>query len=324
MTRIAVTCLHLQRHFEKFLPLFEKHSITVELPQVAGQQLGAEEIRRILPGMATIIAGDDVIDREALAEAQRQGLKGIIKWGVGTDSIDKIAAKELGIPVFNTPGVFGEEVADLAFSYLLLLTRGLHSMDRSVREGGWLKVEGRSLHAMTAGIIGLGSIGRAIARRCAACGMKVIGYDPATIDAQLLNQSSVAQRPLNSVLAESDVVILACSLVPETHHLINTSSLRLMKQGSLLINVGRGPLIEESALSKALNTGKISGAGLDVFEIEPLPGDSPLRAFDSCVFGTHNGSNTRDAVERVNRMTVEIALNLLGFEKSSFTPNRVA
>jgi D-3-phosphoglycerate dehydrogenase / 2-oxoglutarate reductase len=324
MTRIAVTCLHLQRHFEKFRPLFEKHSITAELPKVLGQQLGAEEIRHILPGMATIIAGDDVVDREALREAKRQGLKGVIKWGVGTDSIDKIAAKELGIPVFNTPGVFGEEVADLAFSYLLLLTRGLHSMDRSVREGGWLKVEGRSLHAMTAGIIGLGSIGRAIARRCAACGMRVIGYDPATIDAQMLNQSSIIQKSFNDVLTEADVVILACSLLPETHHLINASSLGLMKQGGLLINVGRGPLVDEAALVQALKTGKISGAGLDVFEIEPLPANSALRKFDSCVFGTHNGSNTRDAVERVNQMTVEIALDLLGFEKSSFTPNRVA
>lgn len=324
MTSVAVTCLHLQRHFDKFRHVFEKHGITPVLPAVKGQQLGAEEIRQILPGMATIIAGDDIIDRDALALAKEAGLKAIIKWGIGTDSIDKAAARNLGIPVFNTPGVFGDEVADLALAYVLLLTRGLHCMDRSVREGGWLKVEGRSLHAMTAGVIGLGSIGRAIAKRCAACGMKVIGSDAMPIDEALLAQSSVTQLPLDEVLAQADVVLLACALTPENHHLMNSTAFMQMKQGSYLVNVGRGPLVDEIALSAALSSGKLAGAGLDVFEIEPLPADSPLRAFDSCVFGTHNGSNTRDAVDRVNRMTVEIALDVLGFERASFEPNRVA
>ncbi|HVU21440.1 phosphoglycerate dehydrogenase [Hyphomicrobium sp.] len=324
MTSVAVTCLHLQRHFDKFRPLFEKHGIRPILPSVNGQQLGAAEIRQVLPGMATIIAGDDIIDREALAAAKELGLKAVIKWGIGTDSIDKAAAHELGIPVFNTPGVFGEEVADLALSYLLLLTRGLHRMDRSVRDGGWLKVEGRSLHAMTAGVIGLGSIGRAIARRCAACGMKVVGSDAMTIDAASLAQSSITQLSFEEVLAEADVVILACALTQENRHLMNADAFARMKQGSYLVNVGRGPLVDEAALAATLNSGKLAGAGLDVFEVEPLPADSPLRTFDGCVFGTHNGSNTRDAVDRVNRMTVEIALDVLGCQRASFEPNRVA
>jgi D-3-phosphoglycerate dehydrogenase len=324
MTSIAVTCLHLQRHFAKFRSLFDKHGIEAVLPEVRGQQLNASEIRRLLPGMATIIAGDDVIDREALAAAKEQGLKAVIKWGIGTDSIDKEAARGLGIPVFNTPGVFGDEVADLALSFLLLLTRGLHLMDRSVRDGGWLKIEGRSLNAMTAGIIGLGSIGRAIARRCTAVGMRVLGADAVRIDPALLAQSAITQLPFEDVLVRSDVVLLACALTADNHHLMNRHAFAHMKRGSYLVNVGRGPLVDESALAEALSTGQLAGAGLDVFETEPLPANSPLRAFDTCVFGTHNGSNTRDAVDRVNRMTVEIALDVLGFERAPFAPNRVA
>lgn len=324
MTSIAITCLHLQRHFEKFRPLFNAHDVEVLLPKVCGQQLDAAEIRRILPGFAAIIAGDDVIDREALTAAKQRGMKAVIKWGIGTDGIDKIAARELGIPVFNTSGVFGDEVADLALTYLLLLTRGQHCIDRSVREGGWLKIEGRSLHGMTAGVVGLGSIGRAIARRCAAFGMKVIGSDSAQIDTASLAQSSVAQVSFEDVLSDADVVLLACALTVENRHMMNQAAFALMKPGSYFVNVARGPLVDEVALVEALRQGSLAGAGLDVFEIEPLPADSPLRTFDNCVLGTHNGSNTREAVDRVNRMTVEIALDVLGFEKAPFVPNRVA
>ncbi len=325
MTSVAVTCLHLQRHFGAFRPLFEKYGLEAVLPEVRGQQLDADEVLRILPGMATIIAGDDVVDRAALVAAKDKGLKAVIKWGIGTDSIDKTAAAELGIPVFNTPGVFGEEVADLALAYLLLLARGLHRMDASVRDGGWLKVEGRSLHAMTAGIVGLGSIGRAIARRCAACGMRVIGSDAVVaLDPALLAQSSVTQVPFHQVLAEADVLLLACALTADNHHLIGREALARMKPGSYLVNVGRGPLVDEAALAVALQEQHLAGAGLDVFEVEPLPADSALRAVETCVLGTHNGSNTRDAVEKINRMTVEIALEVLGLERASFAPNRVA
>lgn len=324
MTSLAITCLHLQRHIETYRPLFAKHGVDIVLPEVRAQRLDAEEMLRILPGFATIIAGDDAIDRAALVAAKEQGLKAVIKWGIGTDGIDKAAARELGIPVFNTPGVFGEEVADLAMSYLLLLTRGLHHMDNSIRSGGWLKVEGRSLHTMTAGVIGLGSIGRAIARRCAAFGMTVIGSDPASIAPDDLAAASVRQVSFPEVLAKADVVLLASALTPESHHVMDGKAFSSMKPGSYVINVGRGPLIDEAALTEALTSGKLAGAGLDVFEIEPLPADSPLRAFETCVFGSHNGSNTREAVDKVNRMTVEIALDVLDVAKVSFSPNRVA
>ncbi|MGO4837833.1 NAD(P)-dependent oxidoreductase, partial [Rhizobiaceae sp. 2RAB30] len=244
--------------------------------------------------------------------ARGQGLKAVIKWGIGTDGIDKVAARQLGVPVYNTPGVFGEEVADLALSYLLLLARGLHRMDASVRAGGWLKVEGRSLSGKVAGIVGLGSIGRAIARRCAAFGLEVIGSDEQQIDAAVLADARANQVSFDMLLEKSHFVIVACNLTPQNQHLFDERAFARMKSGAFLINVARGQLVKEAALAEALRSGHLAGAGLDVFEVEPLPADSAMREMENCVFGTHNGSNTADAVHRVNRMTTDILFDTLG------------
>lgn len=325
MPKALITCMHLQRHFASFADEFRESGVEPILPPIPGQQFDAADMERLLPGMDCVIAGDDAITRAALEAAKAKGLKAVIKWGIGTDGIDKVAAAELGIPVFNTPGVFGEEVADLALSYLLLLARGLHRMDASVREGGWLKVEGRSLTGMVAGVVGLGSIGRAIARRCHAFGMDVVGSDEQSIDAATLAACGARQVSFDELLARADVVIVACNLTAQNRHLLNADAFLRMKRGAYVVNVARGPLIDEEALVAALRSGHLAGAGLDVFEVEPLPADSPLKAMDNCVLGTHNGSNTRDAVERVNRMTVDILLDVLGVRGiAGWQPNRIA
>lgn len=324
MPKALITCMHLQRHFEKFRSEFTEVGVEPFLPTINGQQFDADEIERLLPGMDCIIAGDDTIGRIALEVAQANGLKAVIKWGIGTDGIDKAAARDLGLPVYNTPGVFGDEVADLAMSYLLLLARGLHRMDASVRDGGWLKIEGRSLTGKVAGVVGLGSIGRAIAERCAAFGLEVIGADEQSLDGATLKAVRVAQTSFDDLLERSDFVIIACNLTAANHHLFNKKAFARMKKGAMLINVARGPLVKEADLIASLQEGHLAGAGLDVFEIEPLPDDSPLKTMPNCVLGTHNGSNTSDAVDRVNRMTVDILFDVLGCRPiAGWTPNRV-
>jgi D-3-phosphoglycerate dehydrogenase len=325
MTRALISCGHLQRHFAKFSPEFERFGVEPHLPEIRGQQLDAEDMRRHVVGCAGIIAGDDFIDRSVLEAGKASGLQMVIKWGVGTDSIDKRAASELCVPVYNTPGTFGEEVADLALAFMLLLIRQLHRMHASVVDGGWLKVEGRSPSGMTAGIVGLGSVGRAIARRVHGFGMQAIGSDVVAIDETELARSHVRQRPFERVLAESDIVFIATNLTTENRHLFNGAAFAQMKPDSYLINVSRGPVVDEGALAAALSSKRLAGAGLDVFEIEPLPATSPLRSFENCVFGTHNGSNTREAVDRVNRLTVDMLFHLLGKKTvAGLQPNRVA
>ncbi|SDB05665.1 NAD(P)-dependent oxidoreductase [Bauldia litoralis] len=309
---LLVTCGHLVRHYQRFAADLEAQGIVVSIPPVKGQQLDSAEMCEAIVGQRLVIAGDDVIDRPVLEAGKASGLEAIIKWGIGTDGIDKPAAAELGIAVYNTPGVFSEEVADCAAGYVANLARGLHLMNASVRSGGWLKVEGMSLSGRTVGVIGLGGIGRATCRRLNAFGMTVIGYDPAEIDPALLAREGVTQASLDEVLSRGDFVVVTCALTPESYHLLSTEAFARMKDGVRLVNVARGPVVDEQALIAALESGKVATAALDVFETEPLPADSPLRKFEQLMFGTHNGSNTAEAVDRVNRLTVDLAFDLFG------------
>lgn len=310
MKTLLITCGHLIRHYQKFSGELERHGIVVTMPEIAGQQLDATEMLRVIGNQRLVIAGDDFIDRPVLAAGKASGLEAIVKWGIGTDGIDKVAAADLGIPVYNTPGAFSEEVADCAAAYVVCLARGLHLINRTVWSGGWLKFEGTSLAGRTAGVIGLGGIGRATCRRLAAFGMDVIGYDVAALDPTMLE--GTRQVSLDELLAQSDFIVVTCSLTPESYHLLSDAAFSRVKQGVRLVNVSRGPVVDEAALIRALEAGRVASAALDVFEAEPLPADSPLRRFEQLMFGAHNGSNTTEAVDRVNRLTVDLALDLFG------------
>lgn len=324
MPKVLITCMHLVRHFETFRPQYDAAGIEAVIPPLDGQQFSASEMEQHILGVDTVIAGDDAINAKVLDIGKANGLKAVIKWGIGTDGIDKVHAAAIGMPVYNTPGVFGEEVADLALSHLLMLVRKTHLMDRSVREGGWLKAEGRSLADMTAGVVGLGSIGRAIARRTVAFRMTTIGYDPFEFDPPILAESGIVQVSLDEVLARADALLIACALTPKNRHLIGRDALSKTKPGVFVVNVSRGPLIDETALVDALLDERVGGAGLDVFEDEPLPKNAGLRRVaDKCTFSTHNGSNTIEAVARINQMTTDIALDVLGVKAASFEPSRV-
>jgi D-3-phosphoglycerate dehydrogenase / 2-oxoglutarate reductase len=306
--KVLVSCLHLQRHIDKYRDLLAQRGIAVETPAVA-QQLSEDQLVEIIGRFDGVIAGDDEFTAKVLQKAER--LKILIKWGIGVDAIDLKEAERLGIPVKNTPAMFGDEVADVTMGYVIMLARGLHQLDRGVRRGEWPKIQGMSLRGKTLGVIGLGDIGRAVCRRAAAFGMRVIGYDPVDVceDAQA---GGVGPVDLNTLVEASDVISLSCALTADNRHLLGGPEFARMKDGVLIVNAARGSLIDEKALAAALASGRVGGAALDVFENEPLPGDSPLRDFDSCVFGTHNGSNTLEAVERVNDKTVEMLIDALG------------
>jgi D-3-phosphoglycerate dehydrogenase len=244
------------------------------------------------------LAGDDRVTRRAL-EAFAPRLKVIAKWGTGVDSIDLAAAADLGVPVLNSPGAFSEAVAEVALGFMLMLTRQLHSVDQEVRRGKWPKPMGLGLYGRQCGVIGFGAIGQGIGRRAAGCGMLVVAFDP------LIKEPADAQwMALEELIKTSDVVCLACNLTPENHRLINRDRLRMMKPEAIVVNVGRGPLIDEAALVEALQEGWIAGAGLDVFEVEPLPFSSPLRVLSNVALGSHNANNLKSAVEYVHANTL--------------------
>jgi phosphoglycerate dehydrogenase-like enzyme len=302
VTTVLVTCRQMQEVMADFRDRFDAHRIDVIEPAVV-QQPTEKELAGMIGEVDGMIAGDDPLTADVLEHAKR--LRVISKWGVGIDGIDVEAARSRGIAVTNTPGVFGEEVADVAIGYMVMLARQLHRLDASVRDGGWLKVEGRSLSGLTLGIVGLGDIGRAVARRARGFGMRLLATD-VTADARLAAaELGVTLGSPEDLLRASDVAILCCPLTPATHHFLNERTLGLLRPGSLVINVARGPLIDEAALVEALEVGTVAAAALDVFEEEPLPETSPLRRFESCVFGTHNGSNTRESVLRASGRAVD-------------------
>jgi D-3-phosphoglycerate dehydrogenase len=208
--------------------------------------------------------------------------------------------------------MFGNEVADVAVAYLIALARELFVMDRSIRAGGWAKPRGVSLFGKVCAILGFGDIGRNVARRVEALGMRVVAYDPAVDPKTAPPGVRLVQWP--DGLGEIDFLIITSALTPASFHLVNGSSIAKMKSGVRIANVARGAIVDEPALAVALRAGHVHSAALDVFETEPLPAQSPLREFDRCIFGSHNASNTLEAVRR----TSEIALaKLLEFLDSS-------
>jgi D-3-phosphoglycerate dehydrogenase len=298
---VLITCPHLQKTIDQYRSFFAERNIEVVVPPIV-QQMSEAELLEIIDQFDGVIAGDDPFTAKVLEKGKR--LKIVAKWGIGMDAIDRPAAERLGIAVMNTPDVFADEVGDVALGYIILLARQLHRMDRSVREGGWLQIPGITLRGKTLGVIGVGSIGRAIARRGAAVGMSVLGYDVQDIPLSVQDEIGLKAVGLEELLSGADFISLSCNLTAENHHLLSHCQFELMKPGVRLVNVARGPLMDEVALVAALESGKVAGAALDVFEVEPLPMESPLRRFDQCIFGTHNGSHTRDAVLRVNELAI--------------------
>jgi D-3-phosphoglycerate dehydrogenase len=207
--------------------------------------------------------------------------------------------------------MFGGEVADLALGYLVGLARESHFIDREVRKGNWVKPSGISISGKTIAVIGLGDIGSQTVKRLKGFNVNILGYDP-FVNNSLDELRDVHFLPLDDIFMQSDFIILTCALTESSKHLINATSIAKMKDGVRLINVSRGPLINENDLIIGLLSGKVHSAALDVFEVEPLPINSELLKLDKCIFGTHNGSNTVEAVSRASIKAIDILFNYLG------------
>jgi D-3-phosphoglycerate dehydrogenase len=246
------------------------------------------------------------IDRTVLAGMRRCKL--IQQAAVGFDTVDHRAAAELGIPVANAAGYNKDGVADWTVMAMIALIRRSFWGDRQLRAGRWSaedemrgdEMMGRELGAMTVGIIGLGNVGSAVARRLAGFGSRILFAD---IVPRAL--AGTTQVDLDSLLRESDIVCVHAPLDVDTRGLINAERLASMKRGSYLVNAARGPIVDETALVEALRSGRLAGAALDVFEVEPLPSDSPLRTLDNVMLAPHRGGATLEAEKRLLEMVGE-------------------
>ncbi len=265
----------------------------------------------------------DPIDAEVIAAGTR--LRVISQFAVGVDNVDLAAATARGIPVGHTPGVLTEATADMAFALLMAGARRIAEGVETVRAGEWqtwepLGLLGADVWGATLGLVGLGRIGSAVARRAQGFSMRVIYFDPVR-HPELETELGVEYVPLDELLAQADFVSLHCPLTAATQRLIDAAALRRMKRTAILVNTARGPVVDTEALVEALRQGWIAAAALDVSDPEPLPADHPLVALPNCTVAPHIASATVRARERMATMAAENLLAGLRGERLPYCAN---
>jgi D-3-phosphoglycerate dehydrogenase / 2-oxoglutarate reductase len=294
MTAVAVTPRSFRETPGEHLDRL-RAELDVRFPEV-DRPLDEEEMVELVRGCEGLVVGVDPVTARVLEAGP---LRVVVKYGSGMDNIDVATAERLGVRVSSTPGANARSVAELAVALLLALARNVATHDRGVRQGSWRRTTGVELAGKRLGIVGYGAIGRevaGIARR--GLGMEVVAHDP------LVAEAAVPLLPLDEVLATSDAVSLHLPLTEETRGLIGAGELAAMKPTAFLVNTARGGLVDEAALSDALQSGRLAGAALDGFEEEPLRA-SPLRALDNVVLSPHAGAATREAVLRTASRAVD-------------------
>jgi D-3-phosphoglycerate dehydrogenase len=243
------------------------------------------------------ICGDDMITAAVLDRA-RPRLRVLSKYGIGVDKIDVAGCTARGIPVLFTPGVNHTTVAEHAFLLLLSLEKHLLFHADSTRSGGWQRKTGRELLGKTIGIVGMGRIGKEVAVRAHAFGMKPLGHDVAWDDAFAAAHGIERAASLDDLFARSDYVSLHTNLTPETRDLVRTESIARMKPGVIVINCARGEIVNTADMAAALASGRVRGYGTDVLDVEPPHANHPLTRLPTCLVTPHVGSRTHESVQR--------------------------
>ena len=304
--------------------------VTGKIPAVALERLRAEHtvdawedespisrdelLKRVAGADSIVSLLTEKIDAELLDAAGKQ-LRSVSNVAVGYNNIDVPACRERNVLVTNTPGVLTEATADIAMALILMSTRRLAEGERVIRaqqpwQWGMFYMLGSSIQGSQLGIVGMGQIGAAVARRARAFGMTIAYTKRSPLDAETAKELNATHMELDELLTTSDVVSLHCPYSPETHHLMNASTIGKMKKSAYLINTARGPVVDEEALATALQQGKIAGAGLDVFEKEPTVHQA-LIGLDNAVLIPHLGSATVETRTAMANLAVTNALAVL-------------
>lgn len=316
MKRVLITAPYLQPVLSEYQPMLAAHGVEVVAPPVH-QLLSEDEMVRWIKGCEGIICGDDPVTGRVMDAAP---LRVICKWGTGIDNIDQAAAKARGIPVRNTPNAFTEPVADTVLAFMLAFARQVPWMHSAMVNGRWEKRPAVCLSERTLGVFGMGNIGRAVVRRARAFGMPVLWTD--VVDAKPPEAADPGVRIVDRdvLIRESDFISLNCNYSPANRHMIGEREIASMRPTAVLINTARGPLVDERALAAALAEGRIAGAGLDVFEVEPLPADSPLRRLPNVLLAPHNANASPGYWRKVHENSIRNLLDGLGLRAPEAKP----
>lgn len=306
--QVLVTAPYLLPVLDHYRPLLEARGCIVHAAHVR-ERLSGDELLICIGDIDGVICGDDEFTSDVFAAAPK--LKVLSKWGTGIDSIDQMAARAHGVAIRNIPNAFSEPVGDTVLGWMLAFARRLPEQTTLLRQGGWEKLPGQALNETTLGVIGVGNCGKAVIRRAHVFGMRVLGNDILTVDADFVREHDVEMVALPDLLAASDYVSLNCDLNPTSRHLLRAETLAMMRETAVLMNSARGPLVCEADLIATLHAGRLRGAALDVFEEEPLPESSPLRSMEQVLLSAHNANSSPQAWECVHEQAIRNLLDVL-------------
>jgi D-3-phosphoglycerate dehydrogenase len=304
LKKIAVTAPYLQIEWDEYKHLLAGFEVIV--PEVEERFEEDEMIKILSEGVEGIICGDDRITKKVIDSAP--GLKLIVKWGTGIDSIDRVYAESKGIKVLNTPNAFTIPVSESTIGLMLAILRKIDENNRLMHNGHWFKPKGYTLNELTTGIIGYGNIGSEVARKLSGFTNNIVWHDIKSDD-ELRNLGRVfygKRVDLKTLLALSDVITVHCDLNPTSLHLVNSDLINGMKDGVILINTARGPIVKEDDLTDSIISRKVSYVGLDVYEKEPLPEGSALRKMDNCILLSHNTNSSHIAWKNVHLNSISM------------------
>ena len=277
------------------------------------------DFRGTMDGINAVIAGSEPWNEELFKISP--DLKIIARYGVGYDAVDIAKAKEYGIMVTNTRVIqLSQSVGEAALALTLAVLRHLPAMYSDLKSGTWQARPGRSLIGKTVGIVGFGAIGQSFAKLLPGFGGKILASDP-YVDQKTADSLGATMVSLDALLAESDVVSIHAPNTKENHHLINAQSIAKMKKGAVLVNTSRGPLVDEKALCDALLSGRLYGAGLDVWETEPTPRNNPLLALDNVVCQPHVAGETAESATAIAECDAQQVIDALSGKTPQFLLN---
>lgn len=305
------------RERSKVQNLLSHLRIQIEWAKVE-ERLEEEDLIRYLKGKSAIICGDDRFSEKVYQACP--DLKAVIKWGTGIDSLCAEVAEKYGVSVRRTPGAFTDPVADSALAYMLTYARKVRENDLVLKSRQWFKPQATMLKEHTVGIIGHGAIGSAVSARLRPFGCKILATD---IDSEKVKGSSFVEFvSLEQVLSQASIISIHCDLNQSSQQLLDSSAFSQMTQQPFIINTARGPIISESALIDALQTKKIVGAALDVYEQEPLATSSPLRGMSEVFLAAHNSNSSQTCWMNVHQNSVHMLCEELNLESIEYDGHR--
>lgn len=304
--KVLVTATNYSKLCADAKRLLESHGCEI-IENRFGRPLTFEELREVVGSVDGVIAGVDTWN-EAVFKLAPQ-LQGIARFGVGVDNIDLEAARKYGIQVTNVPRGNANAVAELAIGLMISVRRHIPALDRSTKNGGWERFVGSELAGGTIGLLGFGNIAQLTAKKLKGFDVEIIAYDKYP-DTAKASEYGVTMTTFEQVLAHSDIVSMHLPSLKETHHIMDDKAFARMKPSAIFINTARGAVVDEGALSRALSSGVIAGAAIDVYESEPVSADHPILKIGNLITTPHTAAETFETYTRVSMITAQAMLDI--------------